>query len=142
MLIDPADFEAEASEYVAIEQEYFSLPIARAISDALSDALSGTPIDNGPEPTSGDAAQRIAALVQHVRAVSPECKLLFISDIRSISPGSPLDEQELCVQADMRLQHEAHTILNPKASMLKFRLPYTAGITSYLEGDIHLPIWV
>ena len=31
--------------------------------------------------------------------------------------------------------------MNPFKAMLKFRFPYTAGKTEYLDGDIYLPVW-
>ena len=34
-----------------------------------------------------------------------------------------------------------HLSLKPRASMLKFRLPWTEGKTRYLKGDIFFPIW-
>jgi cap2 methyltransferase len=42
---------------------------------------------------------------------------------------------------DMDAQAQWHRILKPFKSMLKFRLPYTPGATTYLHGQIYLPVW-
>merc|ERR1711907_857628 len=34
-----------------------------------------------------------------------------------------------------------HKLINPEASFLKFKLPWTKGSTKYLDGSIYLPIW-
>jgi hypothetical protein len=64
--------------------------------------------------------------------------LFFISDIRPDLKGGPEDEQ--IIMKNMEDQAEWHFILGGK-SMLKFRLPYTAGTTSYLKGELYLPVW-
>lgn len=50
-------------------------------------------------------------------------------------------EVEEAVKYDQELQKNWVLKLNPKASMLKFRLPWEGGSTNYLKGDIYLPIW-
>lgn len=68
--------------------------------------------------------------------------VLFISDIRTASwQHMEDDEVEHYVQSDMNDQMRWHILLKPKKSMLKFRLPYVAGKTQYLAGDIYLPVW-
>lgn len=96
--------------------------------------------------------------------------MLFISDIRSVdSLGSAPQEVEKGVWHDMEQQSNWHKILRPRASMLKFRLPwdasesptpplspspclgsrgvfsfpfFTVAATSrYLDGKVYLPIW-
>jgi len=68
--------------------------------------------------------------------------LLFISDIRSADwerhNDSVIEEK---VQRDMVMQKEWHMRMKPTHSMLKFRLPWAAGTTSYLDGDVYLPVW-
>ena len=68
--------------------------------------------------------------------------LLFISDIRS----ADFERDKECiveekVQRDMAMQKEWHIRMKPVRSMLKFRLPWAAGMTSYLDGDVYLPVW-
>ena len=41
----------------------------------------------------------------------------------------------------MNDQMRWHLLLDSKRSMLKFRLPWTPGITTYLDGDLRLPIF-
>jgi cap2 methyltransferase len=64
--------------------------------------------------------------------------LFFISDIRPDLKGEPEDEK--IIMKNMEEQAAWHFILGGK-SMLKFRLPYTAGTTSYLKGELLLPVW-
>ena len=41
----------------------------------------------------------------------------------------------------MSLQKEWHLALQPTASMLKFRLPWTGGCTRYLRGTVYFPVY-
>lgn len=68
-------------------------------------------------------------------------KTLFICDIRSMEMKMSEDEKEHRVREDMQMQMNWIKIMKPKASMLKFRLPYTSGETEYLKGTIFLPVW-
>lgn len=73
--------------------------------------------------------------------------ILFLSDIRSNT--SPVESQEFQedTQLDMRAQERWHHLIQPRKSMLKFRLLYSQNsddshaTTSYLAGDLMLPIW-
>jgi len=68
--------------------------------------------------------------------------VLFISDVRSADyRRETKEENESRIAWDMDAQAMWHTLLRPVKSMLKFRLPYTAGTTRYLQGDIYLPVW-
>jgi len=68
---------------------------------------------------------------------------LFICDIRSMDQEMSDDEKEERVKIDMEEQKKWVTIMKPRASMLKFRLPYCPppGTTEYLSGTIFLPVW-
>lgn len=61
--------------------------------------------------------------------------ILFISDIRR-SATEDRDMESIVVE-DMEWQMNWIKIMKPKMSMLKFRLPYTAGVTEYLDGKIY-----
>jgi cap2 methyltransferase len=41
----------------------------------------------------------------------------------------------------MEWQQEWHRIMQPVAGMYKFRLPWSAGETEYLDGEVFLPVW-
>jgi hypothetical protein len=58
--------------------------------------------------------------------------LLFISDVRRIQ-----DEEDL-VAEDLQSQARWHELIRPRASSLKFRLPWVDGSTFYPVGDVHL----
>lgn len=67
---------------------------------------------------------------------------LFICDIRTADwKVQSSEEVEDSVEADQKAQLNWVQIMNPVASILKFRLPWGAGATHYLEGDIYLPVW-
>ncbi len=69
--------------------------------------------------------------------------VLLISDVRTADPrvqGS-LEAVEEAVASDQAMQMDWVMLMRPLAYMLKFRLPWTAGTTRYLRGDVHLPIW-
>lgn len=68
--------------------------------------------------------------------------ILFISDIRTADPKVlSVTQVEEAISHDMQLQMGWHRLLNARASMLKFRLPWDGGKTTYLDGDIYLPVW-
>ena len=68
--------------------------------------------------------------------------MLFISDIRSADWERDNDRViEEKVLRDMVMQKQWHISMKPVRSMLKFRLPWTAGTTTYLDGDVYLPVW-
>jgi hypothetical protein len=64
---------------------------------------------------------------------------LFICDIRAVDWQLSNDkETETQVGKDMQDQMEWHRDMDAKKSMLKFRLPWSAGITEYLDGMYQL----
>jgi cap2 methyltransferase len=68
--------------------------------------------------------------------------VLFISDIRTADWKAMQDGAvETAVQQDMADQRRWHDIITPRASMLKFRLPWDKSSTEYLDGQIQLPVW-
>lgn len=79
--------------------------------------------------------------------------VLFISDIRRTPEGwkdAAVDEtnaadleQEFSalVAEDMAFQQDWHIAMRPAWSMLKMRLPYTAGQTEYLDGQVYTQVW-
>ena len=58
-------------------------------------------------------------------------KLLFISDIRREHDSEPQ------ILQDMEDQMHWHILMQPQASMFKFRLPWCAGKTPYLNGTVY-----
>jgi hypothetical protein len=68
----------------------------------------------------------------------PEPKL-FISDIRTASllPAAERNDGDASVVDDMNRQLDWYKALSPVASLLKFRLPWEEGTTSYMVGDIY-----
>jgi cap2 methyltransferase len=74
--------------------------------------------------------------------------ILFISDIRVRKTSMKMNEKkrEDGIIIDNEAQKKWHEILNPKASLLKFRCPFYLKDTKnknyrYLKGDIYLPVW-
>jgi cap2 methyltransferase len=68
--------------------------------------------------------------------------ILFISDVRTVDwKENESADIERCVWNDMLDQQRWHDMMKPRKSMLKFRLPWTAGTSEYLDGDLYLPVW-
>jgi hypothetical protein len=69
--------------------------------------------------------------------------ILFISDIRREGDSAKVGAKTLdnMIKEDMDAQMSWHLKLKSKRSMLKFRLPWDKGSTTYLNGDIYLPVW-
>jgi cap2 methyltransferase len=68
--------------------------------------------------------------------------VLFDCDIRTQFTGSwSWDEFDEGVKRDMNDQMRWHLIIKPQASMLKFRLPFEQGTTTYLKGELKLQLW-
>ena len=117
ILVDPARFTRELSrrrmEDRRLKLETTQYPRIKVIQDLFTDALAR------------ELKERLAGR-----------NIFFISDIRRDAYN------ENMIKDDMTYQSDWHKILGSKRSMLKFRLPWTQqGSTSYLAGDIHLPVW-
>ena len=69
--------------------------------------------------------------------------LLFISDVRvgSNAPNESDRAQQHRIQRDMDAQRGWLERMSPLSSCLKFRLPWTRGLTNYLSGTIYLPVY-
>uniref|UniRef100_A0A7S0IU63 Cap-specific mRNA (nucleoside-2'-O-)-methyltransferase n=1 Tax=Calcidiscus leptoporus TaxID=127549 RepID=A0A7S0IU63_9EUKA len=64
---------------------------------------------------------------------------LFICDVRAADWELHSDEEtERLVQQDMLAQQRWHLLMQPLKSLLKFRLPWFAGTTRYLAGDVYV----
>ena len=69
-------------------------------------------------------------------------RLLFICDIRNLNHGLfDAAASEAAVADDMEKQARWARDLHAAKSMLKFRLPYTEGTSTYLKGDLRFPVW-
>ena len=68
-------------------------------------------------------------------------RVLLISDIRSWDKDTKPEDKEGRVVIDMNWQKDWADIIQPIATMFKFRLPYENGKTMYYDGDIYLPVW-
>ena len=81
-------------------------------------------------------------LAHDLKSEYADAHLLFVSDVRSSDfERESTQENERRIRADMDAQAQWHAILRPIKSMLKFRLPYTPGDTTYLKGEVFLPVW-
>lgn len=82
---------------------------------------------------------------------TPKDHVLFISDIRNTKhfQAKGLEQHEENIINDNQLQKKWHDIIQPEASMLKFRCPFYNVKNDtiedrkyeYLDGDIYLPVW-
>jgi len=69
-------------------------------------------------------------------------RILFISDVRRFEMDLSSKENNELIEEDMMNQWKWLRILDPFASLLKFKLPYTPGQTIYLKGTIYIQPWV
>lgn len=68
--------------------------------------------------------------------------IVFISDVRTADwKVMTEDEVEKAVYDDQNMQMRWVEQMNPRFSMLKFRLPWGDGETEYLDGEVFLPVW-
>jgi hypothetical protein len=77
--------------------------------------------------------------------------VFLISDIRNLEirhakestsiNKSDINKSDNIVYGDMQFQMDWFKIINPSAAMFKFRLPWTPGKTTYLDGDIYYQVW-
>lgn len=115
-LYDPAPFNLDPHERLAIHQKMFTDAVAR--SWCQSSTLAGSTL----------------------------APVLFISDIRSADlelVGSK--ETDVRVRADMAAQRRWTELMKPAMASLKFRLPWPSGDESdeheYLAGELHFQMW-
>ena len=72
--------------------------------------------------------------------------VFMISDMRDLDIGNAKNKentskQNSIVYEDMKIQMKFYKDMNPKSALLKFRLPWLPGKTSYLDGDIYYQVW-
>lgn len=80
--------------------------------------------------------------IRDMRTKFDENSLIFISDIRLDAPND--DAFESAVTRDMELQQEWLSILQPKMSLLKFRMSYNmkhGDTLMYTKGDLMYQLW-
>jgi 23S rRNA U2552 (ribose-2'-O)-methylase RlmE/FtsJ len=65
-------------------------------------------------------------------------RVLFISDIRCVDSREAMDVVEKSIENDMIDQMRWHQIMKPRASCLKFRLPWDTSTTKYLDGTMYV----
>lgn len=82
------------------------------------------------------------SVANYLRNLYKENRILFISDIRRMDANLPDEEKDKSIKGDMESQMRWVQILNPTASLLKFRLLYTPGQMRYLDGFMYLQPWV
>eukprot|EP00043_Microstomoeca_roanoka_P003612 m.44785 g.44785 ORF g.44785 m.44785 type:complete len:424 (-) comp12132_c0_seq1:86-1357(-) len=68
-------------------------------------------------------------------------QVLYISDIKTTKPGMTSKDANLALIDDIEKQMAMHNLIQPKKSMLKFRLPWENGSTDYLAGELRFPVW-
>jgi len=72
--------------------------------------------------------------------------VFMISDMRDLDIGNAknkenIGKQNSIVQGDMKMQMKFYQDMKPKSALLKFRLPWLPGKTTYLDGDIYYQVW-
>ena len=107
----------------------------------IGDALNNKMVETRREYFTDDMAKEMRIkYADYIR--------LFVSDIRVFGPGSTNNEKlEEKVEEDMVAQERWYKLLEPKLTMLKFRLPYVGEEKDrktkmeYLDGDVYFQVW-
>ncbi|CAE8651824.1 unnamed protein product, partial [Polarella glacialis] len=75
-------------------------------------------------------------------ASEADAPILFVSDIRTADWQSDKEsEHDARLLEDLHAQQRWVDLLRPCRALLKFRLPYVAGNTESLDGELRLPVW-
>jgi hypothetical protein len=69
------------------------------------------------------------------------CGYLFICDIRSFVDNDISSITDDSIYNDLQMQKKWVEIMEPKMSLLKFRLPYNWEKMDYFKGEIYYQIW-
>lgn len=126
IFIDPNKFNDHLSSLpnVKILQEYFTVSMAEEFAQLKNQMIDSK--RSSQESSNNHETNNI----------------LFMSDIRTADPSiMSLEESDKCIIEDLQLQKSWISILKPRFSMVKFRLPYSEGKTKYYTGDLFLPVW-
>ncbi|KAG2393649.1 hypothetical protein C9374_007180 [Naegleria lovaniensis] len=126
IFIDPNKFNEKLSSLpnVKILQEYFTVSMAEEFAQLKNQMVESKKLmqDNSNNTNLNN--------------------ILFMSDIRTADPSiMSLEESDKCIIEDLQLQKTWIHTLQPRFSMVKFRLPYSEGKTKYYSGNIFLPVW-
>jgi cap2 methyltransferase len=67
--------------------------------------------------------------------------ILFISDVRSHAQDATDAEIEAAVTYSNTAQLQWHVTMQPRRSLLKYRLPFAAGKSDTLAGEVQYQVW-
>lgn len=113
VLIDPSNFAIPSNNLIEIRQEFMKCELALQLIEEYK--------SNNDFKLS---------------------KLIFICDIRSVDYRViSSEETDDGIMKDMNMQMEWYKLMKPFGALLKFRLPYSHGQTTYLDGDLYFPIF-
>jgi len=123
VLIDPAPFRCKETKDITIIQEYMTDAMAEDFAKNVTWFLSKRSNSRVCLPTNKN--------------------VLFISDVRRPHKqiDGKTDETDELVMHDMNMQLKWIEIIKPEYSMVKFRLPYADGTTTYCSGTIYFQMW-
>ncbi len=73
--------------------------------------------------------------------------LFMISDIRNLEIAKAREKKDYkkydeIILNDLMLQKKWYETIKPKTALLKFRLPWFAKYTKYLDGDLYFQAWI
>lgn len=94
-----------------------------------------------------DANEQVQIFQQLFQAADAEKyigipNVLLISDIRSVDFSTVTEaEYNAGILRDIQTQQDWYIIMKPYKALFKFRFPYTAGVTEYLDGQVYLQAW-
>jgi len=151
VLVDPRPFsshlvkaqgrmlvEGTEEPRIKIRQGFFTDEMANEFSQCagvlfISDVRTSDDHDVGTQGARGKARKRASG--------PPDAEPEGPPSAGGLAQASVLYPSQQYVQGDMERQQAWHWLMRPVASSFKFRLPWDDGATTYLRGDIHLPVW-
>ena len=144
-------FRVQSADNIALFQHYFTDATAELIARYLEDPGKKNFLDEDKIASmTYEECKFLHALVEQLKKFRvTRDNILFVSDMRSISPENLMQEMsEECspyieerVMVDMLAQKSWVLTIRPRSFMLKFRLPFVTGKTEYLAGKIHFQLF-
>jgi hypothetical protein len=126
-------------DYVASSTAAASAAAAAASGDAAEAASSASQATQPAIVATDRIHVHAEPFSDAVAAQFAGARALFVSELRSGDPlTDPLGDPETKVAGDMAAQVRWARLMHAHKCLLRFRLPWTAGQTQYLDGEVLL----
>jgi hypothetical protein len=131
------------ADYIASSTSAAAAAAAASSDDAAASSSEATGSASQPNPPAIVSTDRIRVHAEPfsdaIAAQFAGAHALFVSELRSGDPlTDPLGDPETKVAGDMEAQVRWARLMRAHKCLLRFRLPWTAGQTQYLDGEVCL----